>query len=92
MPAERNALVTEIRGFNRYYTCLIGLLDETLTHSAYTLGEARLLFELGHRSRAAANSDGRQGFLRGRSTSISGRRPPKSLPNSGSIRPMSHAS
>ncbi|MER9237031.1 MarR family winged helix-turn-helix transcriptional regulator [Mesorhizobium sp. M0622] len=63
MPAERNALVTEIRGFNRYYTCLIGLLDETLTHSAYTLGEARLLFELGHRSRAAANSDGEAGFL-----------------------------
>ncbi|WP_352922562.1 hypothetical protein [Mesorhizobium sp. M1182] len=92
MPADRNALVAEIRGFNRFYTRLIGLLDLTLTHSAYTLGEARLLFELGGRSRAVANSGGEAGFLHGRSTSIYGRRPPKSLPNSGSIRPMSRAS
>ncbi|MER8385998.1 MarR family winged helix-turn-helix transcriptional regulator [Mesorhizobium sp. M1380] len=63
MPAERNALVAEIRGFNRFYTRLIGLLDQTLAHSAYTLGEARLLFELGRRSRGAANSGGEAGFL-----------------------------
>ncbi|MER8510257.1 MarR family transcriptional regulator [Mesorhizobium sp. M0199] len=63
MPADRNALVAEIRCFNRFYTRLIGLLDLTLTHSAYTLGEARLLFELGDRSRAAANSGGEAGFL-----------------------------
>ncbi|TIT21412.1 MAG: winged helix-turn-helix transcriptional regulator [Mesorhizobium sp.] len=63
MPADRNALVAEIRGFNRFYTRLIGLLDQTLTHSAYTLGEARLLFELGRRSHAAANSGGEAGFL-----------------------------
>ncbi|MES0027798.1 MarR family winged helix-turn-helix transcriptional regulator [Mesorhizobium sp. M0040] len=63
MPADRNALVAEIRGFNRFYTRLIGLLDRTLTHSAYTLGEARLLFELGGRSRAVVNSGGEAGFL-----------------------------
>ena len=57
MPADRNALIAEIRGFNRFYTCLVGLLDETLTQSAYTLAEARVLFELGRRlDRAACRS------------------------------------
>ena len=64
MPADRNALVAEMRGFNRFYTCLVGLLDETLTHSAYTLTEARVLFELGRRPGAvAAGPGGETGFL-----------------------------
>ncbi|MER8567828.1 winged helix DNA-binding protein [Mesorhizobium sp. M0924] len=64
MPADRNALVTEMRGFNRFYTCLVGLLDETLTHSAYTLAEARVLFELGRRpADVSAGPGGETGFL-----------------------------
>ena len=64
MPADRNALVRDLRCFNRFYTGLIGLLDETLTHSAYTLTEARVLFELGRRSgHSAAIPDGKAGFL-----------------------------
>ncbi|MGX5846642.1 MarR family winged helix-turn-helix transcriptional regulator [Mesorhizobium sp. PL10] len=64
MPADRNALIAEIRGFNRFYTCLVGLLDETLTQSAYTLVEARLLFELGRRSTdVSAGLGGEAGFL-----------------------------
>ncbi|WP_192183490.1 MarR family winged helix-turn-helix transcriptional regulator [Mesorhizobium amorphae] len=64
MPVERNALVGDIRRFNRFYTGLIGLLDETLTHSAYTLTEARVLFELDRRSGAsAADTGGTAGFL-----------------------------
>lgn len=64
MHADRNALVSDLRCFNRFYTGLIGLLDDTLTHSAYTLTEARVLFELGRRSgHIAATSDGRAGFL-----------------------------
>ncbi|TIO06487.1 MarR family winged helix-turn-helix transcriptional regulator [Mesorhizobium sp.] len=64
MPDERNAVVTEIRHFNRFYTSLIGLLDETLMQSAYTLTEARVLFELGHRAgTVAANQSGEAGFL-----------------------------
>jgi DNA-binding MarR family transcriptional regulator/GNAT superfamily N-acetyltransferase len=47
---ERRALVAEIRSFNRFYTRLIGLLEEKLTSSAFTLTEARVLFELGHRT------------------------------------------
>lgn len=64
MPVERNALVGDIRRFNRFYTGLIGLLDETLTHSAYTLTEARVLFELDRRSGApAADTGGTAGIL-----------------------------
>lgn len=64
MPAERNAMVTEIRRFNRFYTGLVGLLDETLMQSAYTLTEARVLFELEHRAGVtAANPGGEVGFL-----------------------------
>lgn len=64
MPADRNALVAEMRGFNRFYTCLVGLLDETLTQSAYTLVEARVLFELGHRpADVSAGPGGEAGFL-----------------------------
>ena len=64
MPADRDALVAEMRGFNRFYTCLVGLLDETLTQSAYTLAEARVLFELGHRpADVSAGPGGESGFL-----------------------------
>ncbi|TIX23235.1 bifunctional helix-turn-helix transcriptional regulator/GNAT family N-acetyltransferase [Mesorhizobium sp.] len=61
---ERNALVADIRRFNRFYTRTVGLLDETLTQSAFTLTEARVLFELGHLNRTAASETvGELGFL-----------------------------
>jgi DNA-binding MarR family transcriptional regulator len=64
MTTDRNALVSDLRCFNRFYTGLIGLLDETLTHSAYTLTEARVLFELGRRpGHVAATPGGKAGFL-----------------------------
>ena len=56
MPHE--ALIYEIRRFNRFYTGLIGLLDETLMQSPYTLAEARVLFELGRRPRIAGRKAG----------------------------------
>ncbi|WP_027998259.1 bifunctional helix-turn-helix transcriptional regulator/GNAT family N-acetyltransferase [Sinorhizobium arboris] len=55
MQVDRNALVGEIRRFNRFYTRTIGLLDETLTESDFTLAEARVLFELGHREDPVAS-------------------------------------
>ena len=53
MMHDRAALISEIRHFNRFYTRTIGLLEETLNASPFTLTEARVLFELGHRSSPA---------------------------------------
>lgn len=47
MAQERDEAVIAMRRFNRDYTRTIGLLDETLTGSGFTLAEARVLFELG---------------------------------------------
>ena len=60
---ERASLIAEMRRFNRFYTRTVGLLDETLTSSAFTLTEARVLFELGHRSEAVPQTAGERGFL-----------------------------
>lgn len=61
---NRKALVAEMRRFNRFYTRTVGLLDETLTQSAFTLTEARVLFELGHRaSPVASGNTGELGLL-----------------------------
>ncbi|PHN08136.1 MarR family winged helix-turn-helix transcriptional regulator [Flavilitoribacter nigricans] len=38
--------INEIRVFNRFYTKFIGLLDKHVLNSAYSLPEARILFEL----------------------------------------------
>jgi DNA-binding MarR family transcriptional regulator/predicted GNAT family acetyltransferase len=51
--SDRASVVADIRRFNRFYTRTIGVLDETFEHSPYTLAEARVLFELGHRTAPA---------------------------------------
>ena len=40
---------TTVRGFNRFYTRVLGLLRPDLAGSAFGLTEARVLFELAHR-------------------------------------------
>lgn len=42
--------VGRVREFNRFYTRTIGVLNETLTQSEFTLAESRVLYELGHRA------------------------------------------
>ena len=42
-------VVDDIRGFNRFYTRVLGLLRPDLAGSAFGLTEARVLFELAHR-------------------------------------------
>jgi len=45
--------VDEVRGFNRFYTRVLGLLRPQLVDSAYGLTEARVLFELAHSDQLA---------------------------------------
>jgi DNA-binding MarR family transcriptional regulator/N-acetylglutamate synthase-like GNAT family acetyltransferase len=49
------ATVTEVRGFNRFYTRVLGLLRPMLAGSAFGLTEARVLFELAHSDQLAAS-------------------------------------
>lgn len=46
--------IAAVRSFNRFYTGIIGLLDRYILHSHYTLPEARILYELYHRSQLQA--------------------------------------
>lgn len=47
------SVVDDVRGFNRFYTRVLGLLRPDLAGSAFGLTEARVLFELAHRDEVA---------------------------------------
>ena len=51
MQADSGAQIEAIRRFNRFYTRKIGVLEEGLLASSFTLAQARVLFELGTRKR-----------------------------------------
>jgi DNA-binding MarR family transcriptional regulator/GNAT superfamily N-acetyltransferase len=52
--AEIRAEVESVRRFNRFYTRRIGVLEEGLLASPFTLTQARILFELGTRQTTTA--------------------------------------
>jgi DNA-binding MarR family transcriptional regulator/GNAT superfamily N-acetyltransferase len=54
MQAEVRAQVEMVRRFNRFYTRKIGVLEEGLLASPFTLTQARILFELGTRQTTTA--------------------------------------
>lgn len=57
--AALNDQVATIRRFSRFYTRQIGLLDEGLLRSAFSLTQARILYELAHREGLTAGDLGR---------------------------------
>lgn len=48
--------IAQIRAFNRFYTAIIGLLEEGMHKSPHTLAEARVIYELGTRGQAIAST------------------------------------
>lgn len=52
---KKNDIVTEIRGFNRFYTNILGLLDQYIIDSGYSLTEARIIFEISKTDVCTAN-------------------------------------
>lgn len=54
---EANAdVISYIRGFNRFYTNILGLLDQHILDSDFSLTEARILFELSENNSCTAST------------------------------------
>ncbi len=51
----RSKFAEEVRAFNRYYTNVIGLLNQNLLDSDFSLPECRILYELGKRRKCTAS-------------------------------------
>ena len=55
MESKVDSLVMEIRSFNRFYTNILGLLDQHILDSPYSLTEVRILLEINIMKESTAN-------------------------------------
>ncbi|MGM0303917.1 hypothetical protein IGI66_003582 [Enterococcus sp. AZ048] len=51
-----NKITNHIRSFNRFYTNILGLIDQNILESEYSLTEARILFEIYELGNCKANT------------------------------------
>ena len=58
-PADRDGRIAAVRRFNRFYTRQIGVLRKTFLDSPYSLGEARVLYEIASGRSPTASDIGR---------------------------------
>jgi DNA-binding MarR family transcriptional regulator/GNAT superfamily N-acetyltransferase len=58
--ARTDARIAAVRRFNRFYTRQIGVLRKTFLDSPYSLGEARVLYEIANGRSATASEIGRK--------------------------------
>jgi DNA-binding MarR family transcriptional regulator/GNAT superfamily N-acetyltransferase len=56
---QRDQRINAVRGFNRFYTRQIGVLRKTFLDSPYSLGEARVLYEIASHDAPTASDVGR---------------------------------
>jgi DNA-binding MarR family transcriptional regulator/GNAT superfamily N-acetyltransferase len=57
--SDRERRIAAVRRFNRFYTRQLGVLRKTYLDSPFSLGEARLLYEIGRRRSPTASDIGR---------------------------------